>query len=383
MMSKLKFFGKTDVGMVRTNNEDNFVLKTYGDVLVAGVADGMGGHFAGEVASEIAVKTVEEFFDKKLSENEIFEIIEDAFFNANKKIFEESKKKGPKVMMGTTMTLAVLEKDGSEKYKVHYGHIGDSKLYHLVSDDIVQKSVDHTMLQRMIDAGALTKDEIENYAHKNIIYKSLGGKEHLDMDEVKTFELGEGEAILLCSDGLSGYLKPEEMHSIVKHTKDVKEAVNYMIELAKYRGGDDNITVILVENGKFKRDKSKKLEKIKVKKPKKNRQKMILYLLFLMLIIVIGALGYFGYKELKKIDKDIRKYKKSLETQSVPQPSNRNLNPKKDKFPEKSTNKIPAIPNSSNQDEIKQTGKTNNIEKNVNENSGKGGKTEQKKDEKK
>jgi len=317
-MKKLNFFGKTDMGMVRNNNEDNFILKKYGKVLVAGVADGMGGHFAGEVASEIAVKTIEKFFYEKLSKFKIFEIIEDSFFYANKKIYEEAQKKGPKVMMGTTLTLSVLEEKGSGIYDVYFGHIGDSKLYHLDSNDIVQKSVDHTMLQRMIDAGALTKEEIENYAHKNIIYKSLGSKEHLDMDEVKKFELGKNQALLLCSDGLSGYLKPEEMLSIVKGTKNVKEAVNYMINLAKYRGGDDNITVILIENGRIKRGLNPSLKKIKVKNRKSSKgNNLILYILLSFLVILLVALGYFGYKEIKKVDKNIEMTEKRLnETQT-------------------------------------------------------------------
>jgi len=282
-MKNIKIFGLTDVGMVREKNEDSFAIFKTSDMDVAVVADGMGGHTGGQIASSTTVETIKNYFQKNGKKLKIKELIEDSLTLSNRKIREISASLPAGMSMGTTCTMAVIR--GKFCY---YGHIGDSKLYHITKDSINQISTDHTMLQRMLDSGALKAEEAENYAHKNIIYRSIGGSENFKIDSTEHFLFIEGEMLLLCSDGLSGLLTQEEMFEILKAKGNIKSAAEYMINLAKHRGGDDNITLIIVEKGKFRREKSIKLQKIKKIKRKiggENRKPLIAVLLILLLVL--------------------------------------------------------------------------------------------------
>ena len=288
-MKNIKIFGLTDVGMKREKNEDSFTIFRTSNMDVVVVADGMGGHTGGQIASSTTVETIKNYFKKNGKKLKIKELIEDSLTLSNRKIREISAGLAPGMSMGTTCTMAVIK--GKFCY---YGHIGDSKLYHITKDSISQISTDHTMLQRMLDSGALKPEEAENYAHKNIIYRSIGGSENFKSDSTKHFLFIKGEILLLCSDGLSGYITSEEMLEILKAKANIKSAAEYMINLAKHRGGDDNITVIIVEKGKFRREKGIKLQKIKKIKRKTqgaNRKPLIAVLLILLLVLT-GLLLY-------------------------------------------------------------------------------------------
>ncbi len=286
-MKNIKISALTDVGMVREENEDNFWHRDYGNIVAATVADGMGGHIGGRAASETAVETIERLFNQNRGRLAVVELIEDCLVLGNRKIREKAAEKFRGMNIGTTCTLAVVSapeagrgaapRGRSGELIVHFGHIGDSKLYLINGDEITQKSTDHTMLQRLLDTDALKPEQAETFSHKNVIYKSLGGTEKLDLDPVEQFPLGWGNILLLCSDGLSNYLKPPEMVYILQGSGNLKRAAEYMVDLAKFRGGDDNITVVLLEYGKYPRKKGVTLENIKkVKRKGSGKKKIVL-----------------------------------------------------------------------------------------------------------
>jgi PPM family protein phosphatase len=279
-MNDIKIFALSDIGMVREKNEDSCWIGEFRGAAVLLVADGMGGAVGGKIASATAVEVISEAFRKEYGKRKEEEIITAAMARAHAAIRQKGETTGGNLNMGTTCTLAVItetqpavdssqllvnskkKREVEKKTKVIFGHIGDSKLYHIRRDLVVQQSTDHTMLQRMLDAGALKPEEAENFGHKNIIYKSLGGAEKVDLDPVQSFELEPSDALLLCSDGLSNFVKREEMANILRGTRHLKAAADYLVNLAKFRGGEDNITVVLAEYGSFARDRSLKLERV-------------------------------------------------------------------------------------------------------------------------
>ena len=317
-MRKIKIFGLTDIGRIREQNEDNYYIGKYHDMIVATVAD--GGSAYGEVASQIAVETIERIFEKNRSKLDTRELIEDCFLLSHRRIIEKSKTDYGNVSMGTTCTLVAIArktvtKKGKNKnlkslkniYLVFLGHIGDSKLYLIRNKKIKQKSTDHTMLQRLLDAKVLKPEEEENFAHKNIIYKSVGGLKDLELDPVQEFEIKNGDILLLCSDGLSNYIKPDEMLKIIQSTRDIERAGSYMRDLANFRGGDDNITLILIEKGRYQRTETIKIEKIKQKEKdfSWDKRKPIIFALFVVLMILIAILLFLLIND---DDKDMTAY---------------------------------------------------------------------------
>ncbi len=271
-MKEIKAFALTDRGLIRPHNEDSFLLKIYGDVIVAAVADGMGGEAHGEIASQLAVETIGKNFEKKRAKLSLEKLVIDSLVRSHKKIRLkwESFVNSPK--MGTTCTLAAIGPlsgalndagNGNNGHlRVHLGHIGDSRMYLIHDNEIQQKSTDHTMVQKLLDIGALKPDEVEHFIHKNVIYKSLGGAEDLLLDPVEEFDLPYGSIMLICSDGFSNYIKPREIVEILQGKENIEGACHYMVDLANYRGGDDNITVILVEFGEFERREDIELEQV-------------------------------------------------------------------------------------------------------------------------
>ncbi len=270
-MSEILAWGRSDVGKVREKNEDSFGVFSFGDMTVAVVADGMGGHLGGKAASGAAVQAVGRLFQTNHGRLPIPEIIEDALVLANRTIGEISQADFQKLKIGTTCTVAVVapvpaaEKGGEEDapFLSFHAHLGDSRLFHLRDGSIVQLSTDHTMLQRMVEAGAISPAEAERFPHKNIIYRSLDGSSDLQIDPVGRTAVRPGDALILCSDGLSNRVSPEELSEVVRGSPSLKEAVKHLISLANARGGDDNITVVILECGPHRRDPAAGLEIIR------------------------------------------------------------------------------------------------------------------------
>ena len=235
----------SDVGCVRQNNEDSArFMKPSNDLSRKGVlvivADGMGGHAAGEIASQIAVETISEIYFK--TENETLNCLSKAFQLANQKIYAASQSKSSQRGMGTTCTTVVIQQQ-----KIYFGQVGDSRFYHLHEGKLYQVSTDQTMVQQLVQQGKITPEEVKNHPDRNVLTNAMGTKPSIEIDvQQSTLNFEANDRLMLCSDGLYEYLKENEIAEYLTFPT-IREAAQAMIDTAKYRGGHDNITVIVME----------------------------------------------------------------------------------------------------------------------------------------
>jgi protein phosphatase len=247
---RVRFAGETNVGMKRTHNEDNLYLPT--DERLAIVADGMGGHASGEIASQMAVETVVEFFKSTQEDTEItwpFKLDRGYRYDVNRlitgiklanvKIFEAAQREPQYRGMGTTIVAALFLDD-----QVLIAHVGDSRLYRVRDGEIQQITEDHSLLNDYIKMKKLSADEIANFPHKNVIVRALGMKETVQVD-VYNESPRMGDVYLLCSDGLSGMIDDKKIHDLVHKETDLDKATGNLIGAANAAGGVDNITVVM------------------------------------------------------------------------------------------------------------------------------------------
>jgi protein phosphatase len=242
--------GDTNVGVKRSRNEDNLLKMPEEDLFA--VADGMGGHSSGEVASQIAVEGIANFFKAtrqdeditwpyKMDKNRPYD--ENRFIMsvklANLRIFEASQREARYRGMGTTIA-GVNFIDGDALI----AHVGDSRVYRVRNKQMTQLTEDHSLLNDYIKAKKLTPDEIANFPHKNVIVRALGMKETVLVD-LSRHTLQAGDTYVSCSDGLSGMVTDEELLEIINTTPDLQEAVTTLINKANEAGGVDNITVVI------------------------------------------------------------------------------------------------------------------------------------------
>jgi len=239
----------SDLGNIRKNNEDmgmffriadENITREKGYLLI--VADGMGGHQAGEVASKMAAEIISEEYFKQTGNGGIEKNLYRAFTVANKKIFELSSARKSLQGMGTTCTALVIAGDS-----VYYAHAGDSRGYFLKKNVITRITQDHTYVQELVNKGEITAKEADTHPKRNILTNAMGTKPDLRVDTGKcdlTFE--KNDRLLLCSDGLYDYLSDEELAEILSKMP-LQEAAEYMITESKKRGGHDNLTVVLAE----------------------------------------------------------------------------------------------------------------------------------------
>lgn len=244
--------GETDVGRKRNHNEDNFVVIDEDHLYV--VADGMGGHASGEVASQMCIDTLREFFratsadpeatwpykmDKSrgYEENRLITSIK----LANLRIFEAAQHDPKYRGMGTTVVGILIVDDG-----VLIAHVGDSRVYRLRDGKLEQLTEDHSLLNDYIKMGRLSAEEIENFPHKNVIVRALGMKDTVKVD-TQLDKPQPGDTYILCSDGLCGPASDEEIREIVASHSDLRTASLKLIEKANAAGGPDNITVVLAK----------------------------------------------------------------------------------------------------------------------------------------
>jgi protein phosphatase len=234
----------TDLGNIRTNNEDVGLFFRVDDAHEKGcllmVADGMGGHNAGEVASRMAADMIShEYFKQNTS---IEKSLHKAFELANKNIFEKSRSARSMNGMGTTCTTLVIV--GAD---IYYGHVGDSRAYLLKKEKISQITEDHTYVQELVNKGEITPGEAAIHPKRNILTNAMGTKESLRIDTGKfALPIEENDRLMICSDGLYDYLNENEIARILGGTS-LHDAANEMVEEAKRRGGHDNITVVVAE----------------------------------------------------------------------------------------------------------------------------------------
>jgi len=258
---KLRVFGRTDVGQIREHNEDNFLVadltrKTRslmeGDRVqivgergtLLGVCDGMGGAAAGEVASQLAVDIIYEKLvqgDPPRDHDELARRLVQAVEEAGMRIFNEARADRTRRGMGTTSTIAALMDS-----RLFVAQVGDSRAYILRGDKFTQVSRDQSLVNQLIEAGQLTEEEAETFEHNNIILQALGTAETVQVD-LTYVDLCKGDRLLVCSDGLSGMVRGEEMREVLLSTRDSLEACKELTDRANRAGGHDNITVIVAE----------------------------------------------------------------------------------------------------------------------------------------
>ena len=245
----MKFFGQTDIGMQRKENQDRIYVPEKNDKLqLYIVADGMGGANAGGVASKMAIEyvrnTIKDGFETvKENREEIEALIKKAIVDANKYVYKKAKEIPEYAGMGTTISVALIVKN-----KVYIGHVGDSRVYRLRKEFVRQLTKDHSYVQALVQNGTITKAEAENHPQKNVLLKVLGCEPEIEPDIlVKGFL--KDDILLLCSDGLTNMISVQDIFEEVKCGKsNLEKTCNNLISQSKKNGGYDNISVILVFN---------------------------------------------------------------------------------------------------------------------------------------
>jgi protein phosphatase len=240
----------SDVGRKRTHNEDSFALVESENLYL--VADGMGGHSSGEVASRMAIETMAEFFAATSADPEAtwpYKMDKARGYDenrlvtgiklANRRIYEAAQRETRLHGMGTTMVALLAVRDA-----MLIGHVGDSRVYRIRNGVLEQLTEDHSLLNDYIKMKSMTPEEIESFPHKNVIVRALGMKETVKVDAILDTPK-PGDLYLLCSDGLCGPASDEEIKEIVLKHKDLRETAQALIDRANEHGGPDNVTVVL------------------------------------------------------------------------------------------------------------------------------------------
>ena len=218
----------TDIGRVREKNEDSYLVE---EPLFA-VADGMGGHKGGDVASQLALETIEGEPAADLAQR---------LRDANAAVFERSQSDRSVTGMGTTVTAVVVE--GTSAL---FAHVGDSRAYLLRAGDLRQLTDDHTLVARMVKTGEITEAEAEVHPHRSVLTRALGTEPDVIVDEFDV-ALTDGDRLLLCSDGLTGMVTEEQIVAILSAAPDPQDAANRLVRAANRAGGVDNITVVVID----------------------------------------------------------------------------------------------------------------------------------------
>ncbi len=249
---RIRYAAKTDPGLKRNHNEDHFSLIEDEQLFL--VADGMGGHACGEVASQMAGDVIKEFFgrskdsdatwpykmDRQLSYLENRMVV--AIKTANQRIFEAASKDLRLKGMGTTVVMSQVAGD-----TLYIAHVGDSRCYRIRAGTAEQMTRDHSLLEDYKDARPdMSEEEQKKFPHKNVITRALGMRDSVQVDVISK-EIQDGDVFLLCSDGLSGMVDDKKMGETVGKASDLEQGVAALIATANQAGGNDNITVLALE----------------------------------------------------------------------------------------------------------------------------------------
>ena len=252
LKGKLTFVGQTDTGRVREHNEDTIASDV--DVGLLVLADGMGGYNAGEVASGIAVKTITNLVREGLAREDLGSldratgltrpsiVLRDAITRANKIIYQTARSQAECEGMGTTVVAALFYDN-----KISIAHVGDSRLYRQRGSQISQVTMDHSLLQELVDRGFYSPEEAQRAANKNYVTRALGVEPQVDV-EVQEHPVDKGDIFILCSDGLSDMVEDEDIRlTISTFGANLDTVAKQLIQLANENGGRDNVSVVLAQ----------------------------------------------------------------------------------------------------------------------------------------
>jgi protein phosphatase len=250
---RLRVSGKTDVGLVRSGNEDTLHLDEANDVYA--VCDGMGGHQAGEVASMLASETIRsafgDFSDELLSADELdigrivppsTELLLKSIRLANRAIFTMAAGDPEKSGMGTTVVATAFESDF-----VTIAHVGDSRAYRLEEQELVPLTRDHSWIEEFQESQNLTREEASSFVGKNVITRALGVRDYVEVD-FRIVKVKAGDTFILCSDGLCGFADDDEIFEVARRSRDdLDKLTSDLVQMANDRGGADNVTVVAIQ----------------------------------------------------------------------------------------------------------------------------------------
>jgi protein phosphatase len=240
--------GLTHVGLKRKLNEDKLLIleaslnegQPYGLYIVA---DGMGGHEHGEVASQLTIDTIQARFAQLVNEAAPYEEwFRRTIVAANETVIAHQADKEMMRKMGSTLVMALITSDN----KAYITHVGDSRAYHLTNNSMTQITEDHSLVERLIQIGQITREEARTHKQRNVIYSTIGDKNKLQIG-LYNVDLQPGDRLLLCSDGLTGMLTDDQILNINRSYASPAETCQVLVKAANAAGGEDNITTVLIE----------------------------------------------------------------------------------------------------------------------------------------
>lgn len=303
---RVSFYGKTDVGVIRNKNEDYFNAVNLPDgSYVFVVADGLGGHLAGEVASRTAVTNLIEMMKEGMGGDPIT-FFRESLEKINREIEKIGNSEPDKKGMGTTLSLLYIKDN-----KGYIAHVGDSRIYKISHGKIFQLTEDHSFVEKLVADGLITEEEARHHPRKNVLLQMIGMKKEVNPQIIGPFPIEEGDKFLLCTDGLSNLVSDFEMKEILGRLP-IQEAVDYLIDLAKKRGGPDNITAIGVSFGRelvlvdeestpveLYVDDTKEQEPPGLESGEKRRNFLLWVAIIILTLFLIG-LGYYIFHNMQK-----------------------------------------------------------------------------------
>ncbi len=239
----MQIFAKTDIGKIRSINQDAFYINTLpNDAALAVVCDGMGGASAGDIASKTAVEIISQYiinsYNPSMSSDDIERLLDNAVASANMEVFNLSQKDERLYGMGTTVVMSIVRDN-----QAIICNVGDSRAY-LINDDIIQITRDHSMVQTLVESGKISPEEAKVHPKKNIITRALGVEESV-LTDCYCVNITEKDKLLLCTDGLSNYVNTNEILDIV-NSNELDKITSLLINKANLGGGRDNITAAII-----------------------------------------------------------------------------------------------------------------------------------------
>lgn len=270
----ISFGSRTDVGHVRDHNEDSLTVVPP----LFAVADGMGGHEAGEVASELTIKTLEQLAPAHPDAQALERAVEAANLNVLQAPSQGIGREG----MGTTLTAAMIEGE-----RLLIAQVGDSRAYLLHQGELQQLTRDHSLMMDLIEAGQITPEEARVHPNRSVITRAIGSDPHMKPD-IYELNISAGDRLLLCSDGLSTMLEDDEIQTIMRHTPSPQQCASDLVDVALQAGGYDNVTVVVVDIEGFKHNKV-------VKERRKSHALVIGIVIAFVLAFALGIFAGYQY----------------------------------------------------------------------------------------
>ncbi|SHN15608.1 Stp1/IreP family PP2C-type Ser/Thr phosphatase [Gracilibacillus kekensis] len=239
----MRYLYQSDKGKIRELNEDAVAIFSNEEAILAIVADGMGGHQAGDVASQLAIDELEKYwlaFEGTIAKDYFEKWLRETIIKVNNTVYQKSQSDIECKGMGTTVVAAICTKD----YLI-IGHIGDSRAYLMNQSEWQQVTEDHSLVGELVRTGQLSQEDAEVHPRRNVILKALGTELNLEPDMYVT-SWNEYDRLLICSDGLSNKLTDQELHEVIVHTNNEKISQT-LIDMANNRGGEDNISLAIID----------------------------------------------------------------------------------------------------------------------------------------